>query len=105
MRLLLVLLVLPAILTVTERGFLLVRANEDEIVDDEEGIVEEEGEAAEEAPGEEAPPAEDEKKTTSNDADTTIRSISEVSHGFHLPHPKLLRHHLQQGNFYFCPHF
>jgi len=72
MRLLLVLLVLPAILTVTERGFLLVRANEDEIVDDEEGIVEEEGEAAEEAPGEEAPPAEDEKKTTSNDADTTI---------------------------------
>jgi len=62
----------PTILTITERGFLLVKADEDEIVDDEEGIVEEEGEAAEEAPGEEAPPAEDEKKTTSNDADTTI---------------------------------
>jgi len=67
MRLLLILLVLPALLTISS-----VRADEDEIVDDEEGVVEEEGEAVEEAAGEEVPVAEDEKKTTSSDADTTI---------------------------------
>jgi len=69
---LLLLLVLPAVLTITDGGRF-VRAEEDELVDDEEGIVEEEGEVAEEAGGqEEVPEPEDDKKTTSADADTTI---------------------------------
>merc|ERR1719347_174410 len=77
MRLFLLLLfVLPAVITITERGYF-ARAEEDELVDDEEGIVEEEGEVTEEVP-EEVPETEDEKKTTSADADTTILFVKPV---------------------------
>jgi translocon-associated protein subunit alpha len=68
---LLFLLVTPAVLTISQAGFFAM-AEEDELVDDEEGVVEEEGEGDVEEPQEEAVEPEDDKKTTSADADTTI---------------------------------
>jgi translocon-associated protein subunit alpha len=73
MKLLLLLLVLPAILTISQTGYS-VRAEEDELVDDDEGVVEEDegeiNEETEDTPEEATEP--DESKTTSADADAII---------------------------------